>query len=122
MKHKHKQRPTRPEKKFSLAGHMASQKFAALVFCVSVLFGAACFMTAAAFGNLALAVTGLYTAFVGGRAWSDGQVLKFGGTLGQAGDADEEQQSGSTARTLPTHEMKDEDEVPVRDNQDQEID
>lgn len=78
--------------------HMASQKFAALVFCVSVLFGAACFMTAAAFGNLALAVTGLYTAFVGGRAWSDGQVLKFGGTLGQAGDTDQ----ASVVHKLPT--------------------
>ena len=62
-------------------GHLSSQKFAALVFCVFALSVTAFLLPAAAFGNLALAVTGLYTAFVGGRAWSDGQSLKYGGTV-----------------------------------------
>lgn len=95
----------KPKSKTSLLMHMASQKFAALVFCVAVLFVAAFFLTAAAFGNLALAVTGLYTAFVGGRAWSDGQVLKFGGTLGTAGDTDQ----ASAVGKLPVKPDKDDD-------------
>jgi hypothetical protein len=87
-------------------GHLSSQKFAALIFCVFVLAVVAFFMTPAAFGNLCLAVTGLYTAFVGGRAYSDGQTLKFAGTQGVTlgpGDADEE---GSQVRPLPRKQDK----------------
>jgi hypothetical protein len=62
-------------------GHLSSQKFAGLVFCVFLLFTAGFFLPLAAFGNLVMGVTGLYTAFVGGRAYSDGQALKFGGTI-----------------------------------------
>jgi hypothetical protein len=76
------------KKKFNLLGHMASQKFAGLIICVIVLGIVAFFMAPGNFGNLALAITGLYTAFVGGRAWSDGQSLKFGGGVGQ-GDREE---------------------------------
>lgn len=85
-------------KKFNL-GHLKSQKFAGLIICVLVLAICAFFMAAGNFGNLALGITGLYTAFVGGRAWSDGQSLKFGGATGP-GDREE----GSAVRRLPKAE------------------
>lgn len=68
------------------AGHFKSQKFAGMVFCVFLLFTAGFFLPLAAFGNLVMGVTALYTAFVGGRAWSDTQSLKYSG--GSSADVD----------------------------------
>jgi hypothetical protein len=70
-------------KQKSYWGHLASQKYSALLFCVAVLVVASKVITLAAFSNLVMGVVGLYTAFVGGRAWSDGQALKY---TGQAAD------------------------------------
>jgi len=95
-------------KKFNL-GHMASQKFAGLVFCVFLLTIAGFLLSAAAFGNLALAVTGLYTAFVGGRAWSDGQSLKFGGGMGP-GDREETTRRLQVRTTVEEKEREDDRE------------
>ncbi len=61
-------------------GHLHSQKFAGLVFGIFVLFVAAFVVKdKEKFSTMAMGVTGLYAAFVGGRAWSDGQSLKYGG-------------------------------------------
>lgn len=59
-------------------GHLSSQKYSGLIFCVAVLFAGALITSAAAFSNLVMGIVGLYGAFVGGRAWSDGQALKAG--------------------------------------------
>jgi hypothetical protein len=65
-------------RKRSAWGHLASQKYSALLFCVAVLALGGFYLSVAAFMYLVPGVVGLYGAFVGGRAWSDGQALKFG--------------------------------------------
>lgn len=65
-------------------GHLRSQKFAALVFCAAVCFGAGFAFTHEIFSTLVMGLVALYTTFVGGRAYSDGQALKFGTTVDPA--------------------------------------
>jgi hypothetical protein len=70
------------KKKFDF-GHLRSQKFAGFVFGVFVCFLAGVFQVSEASTQaVVMGVVGLYTAFVGGRAWSDSAALKFGGTVG----------------------------------------
>ena len=59
-------------------GHLSSQKFAALIFAILVCFGAGFAFSHDVFSTLVMGIVALYTAFVGGRAWSDGQAIKFG--------------------------------------------
>jgi hypothetical protein len=86
-------------------GHLRSQKFAALVFCVFVIFVAAFVLVAEVFSTLVMGIVALYTAFVGGRAWSDGQALKFGGTVNTV-DATVTQQSALKNKQMPPKEKE----------------
>jgi len=59
-------------------GHLKSQKFAALIFCVFVLCVAAMVLAAEIFSTLVMGVVALYGAFAGARTISDNAALKFG--------------------------------------------
>lgn len=68
--------------KFNL-GHLKSQKFAGFVFSVFVCFMAGVVQVSEASTQaVVMGIVALYTAFVGGRTWSDNAALKFGGTVG----------------------------------------
>jgi hypothetical protein len=85
-------------------GHLSSQKFAGMVFCVAVLIAGGFWLPLTAFGNLVMGVTGIYTAFVGGRAYSDMQTLKYGGSVGGGDTAEMSRQRQAINTDLPAPE------------------
>jgi len=101
-------------------GHLHSQKFAALIFCVIAICAVAFFLEAAAFGNVCLAVTGLYTAFVGGRAWSDSAAMKFRGR--RPNTVDDDSVNVNIIKRDDDDEDDDHDDARRRKDRDDEID
>lgn len=67
------------QKKWNL-GHLRSQKFAGLIFCTTLCFCAGLFQYSEPTTSVVImGIVGCFTAFVGGRAWSDNAAMKFGG-------------------------------------------
>ncbi len=63
------------------AGHLKSQKFAGFIFGSLLCLIAGICLSEGKGSGVVMGIVGMYTAFVGGRAWSDGQARKYGTTL-----------------------------------------
>ncbi len=67
-------------------GHMASQKFAGFIFGAFLCLVAGISMSEGKGSTVVMGIVGLYTAFVGGRAWSDNAAIRWGGNNNRARD------------------------------------
>jgi hypothetical protein len=99
-----KQKPARKPWKFNF-GHMHSQKFAGLIFGIIACFCAGLFLISEPTTSaVIMGIVGLYTAFVGGRAWSDNAAMRYGGAVNTT-DVET-----STVKRLPKKEEKKEED------------
>jgi uncharacterized membrane protein YeaQ/YmgE (transglycosylase-associated protein family) len=88
-------------------GHLHSQKFAGLIFGIVACFLAGFFMESEPTTSaVVMGIVGLYTAFVGGRAWSDNATMKYrGGPIG-LGDREEVSVVRRMKRTVEVEEKE----------------
>lgn len=97
--------------KFDL-GHLRSQKFAGFVFSVFVCFLAGIFQVSEASTQaVVMGIVALYTAFVGGRTWSDNAALKFGSTVGTPDVSSTKAPPTTTKKSAIVTPKKDDNEI-----------